>query len=127
MDDYDLEGNWWPHITKFFKDAPSHWGKITIRHLLNHTSGLQRESPAFEAMVEKPDSVLIRAAYKDSLAFPTGTKWQYCNLSYFILADIIRQISGQPFATYMKEQIFIKNGGCFILIKKYFTLFVINN
>jgi CubicO group peptidase (beta-lactamase class C family) len=97
-------------VNKFFKDAPNHWSKITIRHLLNHTSGLQRESPAFEPMVEKPDSVLIRSAYKDSLGFPTGAKWQYCNLSYFILADIIRQVSGQSFAQYMKNEIFRKNG-----------------
>jgi CubicO group peptidase (beta-lactamase class C family) len=97
-------------VNKFFKDAPSHWDKITIRHLLNHTSGLQRESPAFEPMVEKPDTLLIKAAYKDTLAFPTGTKWQYCNLSYFILADIIRQVNGQSFTTYMKDEIFVKNG-----------------
>jgi CubicO group peptidase (beta-lactamase class C family) len=97
-------------VSKFFKNAPTHWSKITIRHLLNHTSGLQRESPAFEAMVEKPDSVLIKAAYKDSLAFPTGTKWQYCNLGYFMLADIIRIKSGQPFAQYMRDEIFMKHG-----------------
>ena len=35
-------------VTQFFKDAPITWNKITIRHLLNHTSGLERESPAFE-------------------------------------------------------------------------------
>ncbi len=97
-------------VSKFFKDAPSHWSKITVRHLLNHTSGLQRESPAFEEMVVKPDSVLIKAAYKDSLAFPTGAKWQYCNLGYFMLADIIRLTSGQPFAKYMRDEIFIKHG-----------------
>ncbi|MCE2994042.1 MAG: serine hydrolase domain-containing protein [Cyclobacteriaceae bacterium] len=97
-------------ISKFFKDAPGHWNKITVRHLLNHTSGLQRESPAFEAMAEKPDSVLIKEAYKDSLAFPTGTKWQYCNLGYFMLADIIRIKTGQPFASYMREEIFVKHG-----------------
>lgn len=97
-------------VNKFFKDAPSQWNKITIRHLLNHTSGLQRESPAFEAMVEKPDSILIKAAYKDSLAFPTGTKWQYCNLGYFMLADIIRITNGQPFTQYMRDEIFLKHG-----------------
>lgn len=97
-------------VNKFYKDAPSHWSKITIRHLLNHTSGLQRESPAFQGMLAKPDSVLIRAAYKDSLVFPTGSKWQYCNLGYFILADIIRKTTGYSFAKYMEEEIFIKNG-----------------
>ncbi len=97
-------------LHKFFNDAPRHWRQMTIRHLLNHTSGLQRESPAFEAMLEKPDSLLIRSAYKDTLVFSTGTQWQYCNLSYFILADIIRQLSGQPFAVYMREMMFKKNG-----------------
>jgi len=97
-------------VTKFFADAPPHWGKITIRHLLNHTSGLIRESPAFDAMATQSDSLLIRAAYKDSLVFPTGSKWQYCNLGYFMLADIIRQISGKSFAEYMKKEIFEKNG-----------------
>lgn len=97
-------------VHKFYKDAPSHWDKITIRHLLNHTAGLERESPAFQGMSIKPDSVLIRAAYKDPLVFPTGSSWQYCNLGYFMLADIVRQITGKPFAKYMKEEIFDKNG-----------------
>jgi CubicO group peptidase (beta-lactamase class C family) len=96
-------------ITKFFKGAPVSWSKITIRHLLNHTSGLRRESPAFQPMVVQPDSILIKAAYRDSLVFATGTSWQYCNLGYFMLADIIRQISGQSFSQFMKEKIFNSN------------------
>lgn len=95
-------------ITKFFKDAPATWNNITIRHLLNHTSGLERESPAFNALIIQSDSVVIRAAYKDPLVFATGTKWQYCNLGYFMLADIIRQVSGKSFPQFMKEEIFSK-------------------
>lgn len=97
-------------VTKFYPDAPSHWSAITIRHLLNHTSGLVRESPIFDGMVAQPDSLLIRAAYKDSLVFPTGSKWQYCNLGYFILADIIRQTDKRSFSEYMQKEIFKKNG-----------------
>ena len=97
-------------ITKFFKDAPASWNQVTVRHLLNHTSGLQRESPAFQNMVIQPDSVLIRAAYTTAFVFPTGTKWQYCNLGYFMLADIIRQTSGQSFPDFMRERVFRKNG-----------------
>jgi CubicO group peptidase (beta-lactamase class C family) len=97
-------------VTKFYPDAPSHWSAITVRHLLNHTSGLVRESPIFDAMAAQPDSLLIRAAYKDSLVFPTGSKWQYCNLGYFILADIIRQTDKRSFSEYMQKEIFEKNG-----------------
>jgi len=97
-------------ITQFFKDAPTTWNKITIRHLLNHTSGLERESPGFQPLLIQPDTVVIKASYKDSLVFATGTKWQYCNLGYFMLADIIRQVSGEPFPQFMKEEIFSKYG-----------------
>jgi CubicO group peptidase (beta-lactamase class C family) len=95
-------------VTNYFKDAPASWAGITIRHLLNHTSGLVRESPAFQPMLLQHDTVLIKAAYKLPLVFPTGTRWQYCNLGYFMLADIIRQVSGKSFAQFMQEEIFSK-------------------
>lgn len=97
-------------IHKFYPDAPDHWKSITIRHLLNHTSGLERESPAFEAMVQKPDSVLIKASYRDSLDYATGAKWQYSNLGYFILADIIRKLRFTSFREYMEQGFFRKYG-----------------
>lgn len=93
-------------ITKYFPDAPAAWNAITIRHLLNHTSGLPRESPAFQSMRIQPDSLVIRGAYKSNLVYATGTSWQYCNLGYFMLADIIRQMSGRSFPEFMKEKIF---------------------
>lgn len=97
-------------ITTYFKDAPASWHGITIRHLLNHTSGLVRESPAFQPMLVQHDTVLIKATYKMPLVFATGTKWQYCNLGYFILADIIRKVSGKPFTQFMQEEVFSKQG-----------------
>jgi CubicO group peptidase (beta-lactamase class C family) len=95
-------------VSKYFKDAPASWSNITVRHLLNHTSGLERESPAFDISLVQPDSILIKASYKDTLVFSTGSKWQYCNLGYFMLADIIRQVSGQPFKQFMMNEIFLK-------------------
>lgn len=93
-------------VRKYYKDAPETWSKITIRHLLNHTSGLPRESPGFRFNVAQPDSVLIREAYSTPMIFETGTNWEYCNLGYFILADIIRKVTGTSFAQYMGNEIF---------------------
>src|SRR4029077_4721800 len=90
--------------------APATWNKITVRHLLNHTSGLERESPLFDPFKAQPDSLLIKAAFKDTLVFATGTRWQYCNLGYFMLADIIRRVSGKSFPMYMRDEIFVKYG-----------------
>lgn len=93
-------------VHMYFPDAPSTWSGITIHHLLNHSSGLERESPAFDGMKSIGDEMLIKATYPDTLIFPTGTKWQYCNLGYFMLADIIRKVSDRPFISYMDRDIF---------------------
>jgi CubicO group peptidase (beta-lactamase class C family) len=95
-------------LPQFFPGAPLAWHHITVRQLLNHTSGLPRDSPALDNMKPQPDSVLIRAAYRSPLFFAPGTGWRYCNLGYFMLADIIRQRTGQSFASFMQEQVFKK-------------------
>jgi CubicO group peptidase (beta-lactamase class C family) len=95
-------------VTKYFPDAPASWSDITVRHLMNHTSGLVGESPGFRFNLAQSDSVLIREAYNIPLRFPTGTSWEYCNLGYFMLADIIRKVSGIPFPQYMEREIFSK-------------------
>lgn len=93
-------------VSKHLPDAPSTWSAITIRHLLTHTSGLVRESPAFDFVKAKPDIEIIRGAYQTPLAFPTGAKYQYCNLGYFTLAEIITRTAGKPWPVFLEERIF---------------------
>jgi CubicO group peptidase (beta-lactamase class C family) len=97
-------------IKKFIKGAPASWNSITIRHVLNHTSGLLAEPPGFDGMKDLADSVYIKAAFADSLAFPTGSKYEYSNFGYFVLADIIRITSGLTFSDYMKKYVFDELG-----------------
>jgi CubicO group peptidase (beta-lactamase class C family) len=97
-------------ITKFIKDVPAKWRSITIRDLLHHTSGVPVEPPGFDGMKEQTDSIYIRNAYKDSLAYPIGSKFEYSNFGYFILADIIRITSRLSFSEYMKKYIFDESG-----------------
>jgi CubicO group peptidase (beta-lactamase class C family) len=93
-------------VTKYIKDAPAKWNSITIRHLLNHTSGLRVEPPGFDGMKEQADSVYIKIAFTDSLTSSPGLKFEYSNFGYFALAEIIRIASGISFSEYMKENIF---------------------
>jgi CubicO group peptidase (beta-lactamase class C family) len=97
-------------IRHYYPKAPPTWDGITLRHLLSHTSGLIRESPVFDATEIKPDSVLVEAAFPLPLVFPVGTKWQYCNVGYFALADIIRKVTGQPWAEFIKQRVFTPAG-----------------
>jgi CubicO group peptidase (beta-lactamase class C family) len=97
-------------VHRFFPDAPETWRPIRIKNLLSHTSGLKRESPAYDAFEIQPDLVLIKAAYSLPLDFKTGEKYQYCNLGYFMLAEIIKQVSGVPWQQYIHDTLFVPAG-----------------
>ena len=93
-------------VVKYFAGAPDSWQGITLRHFLTHTSGVLREGPAFEAMKVQPDSIVIRSAFARPLEFPTGSKYQYCNVCYFALAEIIARVSGKPWDEVLAERLF---------------------
>ena len=64
-------------VKKFIADVPAAWTRITIRHLLTHTSGLVREPPAFSPFRADSDADLIKSAYATPLVFTPGEKWRY--------------------------------------------------
>ena len=93
-------------LHKFFPDAPETWRPIQLKHLMSHSSGLKRESPAYDNFKMTSDLDIIKAAYPLPLDFKTGEKYQYCNLGYYILAQIITQTSGMSWDKYIHEKIF---------------------
>lgn len=97
-------------VHKFFPDAPETWRPITIKHLMSHSSGLQREAPGYDNFKIQPDIDVIRSAYNLPLAYKTGEKYLYCNLAYFMLAEIITQVSGMPWQDYIHDKLFIPAG-----------------
>lgn len=97
-------------VSKYFTDAPETWRGITIRHLILHTSGLRREAPGFDPFKIQADADLIRTAYSSPLIFATGTKWEYCNLGYFMLAEIIRRVSGEGWDSFLTSRVFAPLG-----------------
>lgn len=97
-------------VHTFFPDAPETWRPVLVKHLMSHTSGLKRESPAYDNHKMISDLEIIKAAYPLPLDFKTGEKYQYCNLAYYMLAQIITQISGMPWQDYIREKLFIPAG-----------------
>ena len=93
-------------VSKHLDGTPASWSGITIRHLLTHTSGIQREAPAFDPWKVQSDSDVVRSAYPLPLRFPTGSKWEYCNTGYFALAEIISRVSGTPWVDYLRLKVF---------------------
>ena len=90
-------------ISKYLESTPETWKAITVRNLLTHTSGIVREAPGFDPLKIQNDADVIKTAYKEALRFTPGEKWEYCNVGYFSLAEIIRKVSGKPWPEFLTE------------------------
>ena len=99
-------------ITKFIPDYPTHGQKITIHHLLNHTSGIKsytRMKKLFSvARRDMKPQELINFFKDEPIDFKPGEKYKYNNSAYIILGYIIEQTSGISYADYIQKNIFDK-------------------
>jgi D-alanyl-D-alanine carboxypeptidase len=97
-------------IRKYLDDAPETWQPITVRRVLSHTAGLGREAPGFDPLKVQSDLDTIRTAYAAPLAYSPGEKYQYSNLGYFVLAEIITRAAGKPWPEFIQDRIFAPLG-----------------
>ena len=100
-------------VSKYLPDL-TRAGDVTIRNLLNHTSGYRDYWPQdylFEDMTRPttPTAILDRWA-KAPLDFDPGTKWQYSNTGYVAAGRIVELVSGQPLATFLSNHVFTQLG-----------------
>lgn len=93
-------------ISDYLEESPEHWKSITVKHLLTHTSGLQRTVPVFEWVNPQSNSEYVRSTYDSPLLAEPGEKWSYSNLGYYVLAEVIGEASGEPWAQYVTKNIF---------------------
>jgi CubicO group peptidase (beta-lactamase class C family) len=97
-------------ISKHLPDAPTAWEKVTIHHLLTHTSGIPSytDDPSYGKAMTKAETVeSMIARFRDKpLEFEPGSKFHYDNSGYFLLGAIIEKVSGKPYETFLKEAIF---------------------
>jgi CubicO group peptidase (beta-lactamase class C family) len=87
-----------------YVNVPAAWAPITIEHLLTHTSGLVRDPPGVDwALPQGSDAAVISTAHREVLQFAPGSRWQYSNLGYIVLAEAIRVAAGRPWIEYLDE------------------------
>jgi CubicO group peptidase (beta-lactamase class C family) len=105
-------------LTEVFPEFPAYGKTITIRNLLNHTSGLQD----YETLMEQDErggghhwtaesqiqdaEVLALLEKQNSTLFPAGTKWAYSNSGYVLLGSIVAKVSGKSFGEFLRDRIF---------------------
>jgi CubicO group peptidase (beta-lactamase class C family) len=105
-------------LVEIFPDFPAYGKNITIRNLLNHTSGL----PDYEELMDacekskgptwspehqiQDDEVLALLEKETKGKFAPGTSWSYSNSGYVVLGIIVAKTSGKSYGDFLRERIF---------------------
>lgn len=98
-------------LSKFIPDYPTAAAKVTVRHLLNHTSGIQSYTDIAEIMTEdstaKPRSTQeLIAVFKDKpMQFEPGQSFAYNNSGYVLVSAIIEAVTGKPWDQVVVDRI----------------------
>ena len=97
-------------ITKFLPDYPTQGKRITVEHLLTHTSGIQSYTDMPEWLPLWRKDVTVKELvdlFKDKpMQFEPGSSWAYNNSGYFLLGAIIEKVSGKIYEDFVTERIF---------------------
>ncbi len=102
-------------ISRYLSGLPDAWGGVTVRHLLNHTAGIKSFTglPDFlTRLAPYPagrDQILASVA-GEPLEFAPGMRYAYSNTGYFLLGYVIEEVSGQPYAAFLHQNLFAPLG-----------------
>ena len=89
---------------------PERWHPVTVRQLLNHTSGIPSytDTPRGRRRLPEdlpPDTIVMTTA-GDTLDFAPGSRWSYDNTGYLLLGMLLEKVTGKPYATLLEERLF---------------------
>jgi|GEM_PF-56951 len=96
-------------VSRYLPNVP-HGREVTIRNLLTHTGGYAEftELPDVDRLGARPatNEEILDTVVSDPLGFKPGTKWQYSNTGYVMLATIVERLSGTSYADFLRTRIF---------------------
>ena len=97
-------------INALLPDLPTAWSEVTIRHLLNHTSGIKSYTSVRDffktARKDYTQREILDLVAKVPVEFAPGEKWNYNNTGYFLLGMVIEKETGKKYGDYLDERIF---------------------
>jgi CubicO group peptidase (beta-lactamase class C family) len=105
-------------LAEIFQDFPAYGNSITVRHLLNHTSGLpdyedlmdaleKAKGPIWAPEQQIQDAEVLELLKKEKHGkFAPGTSWSYSNSGYVVLGLVVAKVSGKSYGEFLRERIF---------------------
>ena len=96
-------------VSRYLPSIP-HGGEVTVRNLLTHTGGYAEftELPDVDRLAARPatNEEILDTVVSRPLGFKPGTKWQYSNTGYVMLATIVERLSGMSYEDFLRTRIF---------------------
>ena len=94
-------------ITRFLPEGPAAWRRITVRHLLTHTSGIgDYTDSTLDVRRDYTEDDLVRLAARQVLEFAPGDRWSYSNTGYVLLGIIIHRVTGVFYGDFLRDHVF---------------------
>ncbi|HEU4565846.1 MAG TPA: serine hydrolase domain-containing protein, partial [Gemmatimonadaceae bacterium] len=102
-------------FTKYVPEFPARGRRVTIRQLLDHTSGIRSFNLLGDAWLARSHDERSQREMIDLIAsapydFEPGTWWVYSNSGYYLLGVVIERVSGQSYADYLRDHVFARAG-----------------
>ena len=92
-------------IHTYFPELPDYGHRITIDHLLTHTSGL-RDWIGLARMSSEDEEALTMILRQRGLNFAPGEEWSYSNSGYVLLKELVARTTGMSFAEFARKRLF---------------------
>lgn len=96
-------------LARWVPEFPLQGHRVTLRQLLNHTSGIHNytDSPAWRALAadDLTPIQIVSLVARDTFDFAPGTRWSYSNTGYVLLGLVIERASGRPYAEFVHREL----------------------
>ena len=97
-------------VAKYLPPGPAAWAPITVRQLLDHTSGVhdteEDGGEIFDLRREYDDGELVRILQSYPLNFPPGSRYKYSNSGYVLAGILVTRVSGMFYGDFLAREIF---------------------
>jgi D-alanyl-D-alanine carboxypeptidase len=98
-------------VSTWVPEFPAGGHHVTIRHLLNHTSGV----PEYTSRITRADRPMTPGEIFDLIrgvpyAFPPGSNFEYSNTGYYALGVVIEKASGKRYADFVRQELLLPHG-----------------